>query len=48
MPMLTYPEGLRIGVSLHLHPYFVYACNKGSGESAHLNALDFAAPQYFD
>ena len=27
--------GLWFDISLHLHPYFVYASSKGSGESAH-------------
>ena len=32
-------EGLMFGSSLHLHPYFVYASSKGSGETAHLCRL---------
>ena len=33
--MLTYPVGLglKFGLRFHLHPYFVYASSKGSGES---------------
>ena len=41
MLMLTYPtrhRGLKFGQSLHLHSYFVYASNEGSGESAHLHS----------
>ena len=30
---------LKIGSSLNLHPYCVYAGNEGSGESAHLRRL---------
>ena len=28
-------KGLNFGLSLHLHPYFVYASSKSSSESAH-------------
>ena len=27
-------RGLTVGVSLHLHPYFMYASSEGSGQSA--------------
>ena len=30
--------GLKIGLNFHLHPYFVYASSKGSGESAHMQS----------
>ena len=30
---------LTFNLGLHLHPYFVYACSEGSGESAHLRRL---------
>ena len=30
---------LNSGSSLHLHPYYAYANNEGSGESAHLRSL---------
>ena len=31
----THPvaRGLKFGLSLHLHPYFVYASSEGSGKS---------------
>ena len=29
-------NGLNFGLSLHLHPYFVYASREGTGESAHI------------
>ena len=32
-------RGLNFGLSLHLHPYFVYASSKGSGESAYKSRL---------
>ena len=44
--MLTYPwsktRGLNVGLSLslHLHPYFVYVSNKGSGTFAQPSLLD--------
>ena len=40
-------RGLNFGLSLHLHPYFVYASSKGSGKSAHKGRLTeaFAARQ---
>ena len=28
-------RGLKFGLSLHLHPYFMFSSSKGSGESAH-------------
>ena len=28
--------GLKVGLSLHLHPYFVYASSEGSGASVKL------------
>ena len=31
--------GLNFGLSLHLHPYFVYASSGSSGKSAHLGML---------
>ena len=34
--------GLNVHLSLHLHPYFVYASSKGSGETAHLRRLTWA------
>ena len=42
MPMMTSNKtrDLNFGLSLHLHPYFVYAGSQGSGESAH----DLAEP----
>ena len=30
---------LNFDLSLHLHPYFVYASNKDSGEFAHMRGL---------
>ena len=30
---------LNLGLSLHLHPYFVYASSQDPGESAHLRQL---------
>ena len=33
-------RGLKFGLSLHLHPYFVYASTEGSGESVHMHRLD--------
>ena len=36
---------LIFGLSLHLHPHFVYANNEGSGESVDLFWLSFSAPQ---
>ena len=45
MPMLTFPEGLEVllffGLSLHLHPYFVYVSSDGYGESEHLCRLRY-------
>ena len=32
-------RGLNFGLSLHLHPYFVYASSEGSGESAQARRL---------
>ena len=29
-------RGLNFGMGFHLHPYFVYASNEGSGEPAHM------------
>ena len=29
-------KGLQFGLSLHLHPYFVYGSSEGSDESAHM------------
>ena len=41
-PMLTYAavlyRGVKFGVNLLLHPYFVYASSEGSNEPAHLRA----------
>ena len=38
MAMPTYPVelGLNFGMSLHLHPYFVYAGSEGSDWSGHM------------
>ena len=30
---------IKFGLSLHLHPFFVYVSSEGSGESAHLRRL---------
>ena len=35
----SWARGLNCGQSLNLHPYFMYASSKGSGESAHLCRL---------
>ena len=35
-------RGLYFGLSLHLHPYFMYASSEGSGESAHMRRLAWA------
>ena len=32
-------RGPKFGMSLHLHPYFVYTSGEGSGESAHMRRL---------
>ena len=32
-------RSLNFSLSLHLHPYFVYANSEGSGESAHVRRL---------
>ena len=32
-------RGLNFGPSLHLHPYFMYARSKDSGETAHMRRL---------
>ena len=32
----------KFSLSLHLHPYFVYVCSDGFGESAHLRSLVLA------
>ena len=32
-------SGLKFGLSLDLHLYFVYASSEGSGESAHMHRL---------
>ena len=32
-------RGLKFGLSLHLHPYFVYVSSKGSGGSSYLQGL---------
>ena len=29
-------NGLKLGMSLHLYAYFMYASSEGSGESAHM------------
>ena len=29
-------RGLRFGLSLHKHPYFVFVSSEGSGQSAHM------------
>ena len=29
-------KGLNLGLSLYLHPYFVYVSREGSGESVHM------------
>ena len=44
IPERIYPARLKslyfgVKLSLHLHPYFVYASSEGSGESAHLRRL---------
>ena len=40
-------RGLAFGMNVHLHPYFVHASSKGSGESEHMPRLAgaFAAHQ---
>ena len=37
---------LNVGLSLHLHPYFVNASSEGSGKSAHLHRLIWALLLY--
>ena len=32
----TIGDGLNFGLSLHLHPYFLYASSKGYGKSVHM------------
>ena len=32
-------RALYFGLSLHLHPYFMYVASEGSGESVHLHRL---------
>ena len=32
---------LKFGLSIHLHPYFVYAISEGSGDSAHMRRIAF-------
>ena len=35
-------RGLKLGPSLSLYPYFVYASSEGSGESAYSRSIDWA------
>ena len=35
-------------VSLHLHPYFIYVRNKGSGESVHYHSINQAFVAKYD
>ena len=37
---------LTFGLNLHLHPYFVYACSEGPGETARMRRLVLAFSAY--
>ena len=34
--LFSWTRGLMFGLSLHLHPYFVYVSSEGCGESEHM------------
>ena len=39
VPTKAIYRGLNNGLSLHLHPYFVYGSREGSGGSVHADAI---------